>query len=182
VRFLHRRHRPRHAAVRPLFFIEIATRRVYLAGVSGRPNAEWVTQQARQFAWSSPDRPVPAAALIRDRDAKFTATFDDVFRSEGITVIKTPIQAPKANAHAERFVGTVRRECLDWLLITGERHLEYVLGVYVEHYNTRRPHRGLGLAPPRPSPELRLVGPSRPIKVKRRDRLGGLIHEYSAAA
>jgi putative transposase len=92
-----------------LFFIEIATRRVSLAGVSGRPNAEWVTQQARQFAWSLPDRPVPATALIRDRDAKFTATFDDAFRGEGITDITTPIQAPKANAHAERFVGTVRR-------------------------------------------------------------------------
>ena len=141
-----------------------------------------VSQQARQFAWSLGDRPVPATALIRDRDAKFTAAFDEVFRSEGLNVITTPIQAPKANAYAERFVGTVRRECLDWLLITGHRHLEHVLRVYVEHYNTHRPHRSLKLTPPQASPTLRLAGPPSPSSVKRQDRLGGLIHEYSAAA
>jgi transposase InsO family protein len=165
-----------------LFFIDLVTRRVHLAGVSARPNAGWVTQQARQFAWSLPDRRGLAAALIRDRDAKFTAAFDDVFQSEGITIIKTPIQAPKANAHAERFVGTVRRECLDWLLITGQRHLEHVLRVYVEHYNTHRPHRSLGLQPPHPRSRLRLAPASQPGNVTRQDRLGGLIHEYRAAA
>ena len=102
-----------------LFFIELATRRVHLAGATAYPNAGWVAQQARQFAWSLPDRPVAATALIRDRDAKFTSTFDEVFGTEAITIIKSPIQAPKANAYAERFVGTVRRECLDWLLTTG---------------------------------------------------------------
>jgi putative transposase len=108
---------------------------------------------------------------------------DEVFRAEAITIIKTPIQAPKANAYAERFVGTVRRECLDWLLITGQRHLEHVLRVYVDDYNTHRPHRSLALTPPRPSQlALRLVSASPPDNVKRRDRLGGLIHEYRAAA
>jgi putative transposase len=166
-----------------LFFIELATRRVHLAGATAHPNAGWVTQQARQFARSLRDRPAAATALIRDHDAKFTSTFDQVFRAEAITIIKTPIQAPKANAYAERFVGTVRRECLDWLLITGQRHLEHVLRVYVDHYNAHRPHRSLGLTPPRPSePALRLVSASPPKNVKRRDRLGGLIHEYRAAA
>jgi putative transposase len=155
---------------------------VHLAGVGAHPTAGWVSQQARQFAWSLGDRPVPATALIRDRDAKFTAAFDEVFRSEGLNVITTPIQAPKANAYAERFVGTVRRECLDWLLITGHRHLEHVLRVYVAHYNTHTPHRSLKLTPPQGSPTLRLAGPLSPSSVKRQDRLGGLIHEYSAAA
>jgi putative transposase len=164
-----------------LFFIELATRRVHLAGVGAHPTAGWVGQHARQFAWSLGDRPVPATALIRDRDAKFTAAFDEVFRTEGLNVITTPIQAPKANA-SERFVGTVRRECLDWLLITGHRHLERVLRVYLVHYNTHRPHRSLELTPPQARPTLRLAGPPSPSGVKRHHRLGGLIHEYSAAA
>jgi putative transposase len=166
-----------------LFFIELATRRVHLAGATAHPNAGWVTQQARQFAWSLRDRPVAATALIRDHDAKFTSTFDEVFRAEAITIIKTPVQPPKANAYAERFVGTVRRECLDWLLITGQRDLEHVLRIYVDHYNAHRPHRSRGLTPPQPSePALRLASASSPDNVKRRDRLGGLIHEYRAAA
>jgi putative transposase len=100
----------------------------------------------------------------------------------GLNVITTPIQAPKANAYAERFVGTVRREGLDWLLITGHRHLERVLRVYLVHYNTHRPHRSLELTPPQARPTLRLAGPPSPSGVKRHHRLGGLIHEYSAAA
>ena len=117
--------------------------------------------------------------LIHDRDSKFTAPFDEVFRSEGIEVIHTPIRAPQANAYAERFVRTIRAQCVDWLLILGRRHLERVLRTYVAHYNRERPHRGLALrspdstnADPRPSPR----------EIKRRDRLGGLIHEYHRAA
>jgi hypothetical protein len=135
-------------------------------GVSVYPTAGWVSQQARQFAWSLGDRPVPAAALIRDRDAKFAAAFDEVFRTEGLNVITTPIQAPKANAYAERFVGTVRRECLDWLLITGQRHLERVLRTYLVHYDTHRPHRSLELTPPQASPTLRLAAPPSPSGIK----------------
>jgi putative transposase len=117
--------------------------------------------------------------LVHDRDTKFAQAFDDVFRSEGIRVIKTPIEAPQANAFAERFIRTVRTECLDWLLILGRRHLERTLRAFVEHYNSERPHRGLKLRPPTPIAER---GRASPDQVKRRDRLGGLIHEYYAAA
>jgi putative transposase len=96
-------------------------------------------------------------------------------------VVKTPVRAPKANAFAERFVGTVRRECLDWLLILNRRHLEQVLHVFVDHYNSHRPHRSLDLVPPAEIGRKRLVSSSSD-DVKRRDRLGGLIHEYSYAA
>jgi putative transposase len=117
--------------------------------------------------------------LVHDRDSKFSGAFDEVFRSEGIKVIHTPICAPQANAYAERFVRTVRAECLDWLLIVGRRHLETVLRIYTAHYNRERPHRALALlrpdstnADPQPSGD----------EIKRRDRLGGLIHEYHRAA
>jgi putative transposase len=113
--------------------------------------------------------------LIRDRDSKYSGLFDEVFRGGGIRVVKTPARAPKANAVAERFVRTVRVECLDWLLILNRRHLERVLRVYVEHYNTHRPHRALRLQPPQPRepPPAAIVG-----EIEGHDRLGGLIHEY----
>jgi transposase InsO family protein len=112
--------------------------------------------------------------LIRDRDAKFSGPFDEVFRTEGVRVIRTPVRSPTANAFAERWVGTVRRECLDHLLILGRRHLERVLREYAIHYNLNRPHRGLALAVPEPSlVEVRDGG-----AVRRRDHLAGLIHEY----
>jgi putative transposase len=104
------------------------------------------------------------------------------FRSEGIEIIKTPVRAPKANATAERFVRTARAECLDWLLILNRRHLERVLRVFVDHYNSHRPHRSLNLAPPDPSAQNDRLGRPSTVGVKRRDRLGGLIHEYSRAA
>jgi transposase InsO family protein len=163
-----------------LFFIELASRRVHLAGCTASPTGAWVAQQARQFVWTLQEQTSRFRYLIRDRDAKFTRNVDAVFTSEGITIIKTPVQAPKANAFAERFVGTVRLECLDWLLIVNRRHLEHVLGVFVDHYNGHRPHRSLDLAPPAPTGHLSSVGSSRDLK--RRDRLGGLIHEYSYAA
>ena len=120
--------------------------------------------------------------LIRDRDSKYTRAFDAVFASEGIKIVKTPVRAPKANAIAERFVRTVRAECLDWLLIMNRRHLERVLRVFVCHYNTHRPQRSLNLVPPEP-PEKRLRAVRPPtVAIERRDRLGGLIHEYSLAA
>jgi putative transposase len=117
--------------------------------------------------------------LIHDRDAKFTAAFDEVFRSEGVRVIHTPFRAPRANAHAERFIRAVRAECLDWLLLLGPHHLERVLRVYVEHYNRERPHRALGRHPPDP---VELRPPPDADAVRRRDRLGGLLHEYYRAA
>jgi putative transposase len=164
------------------FFIELGSRRVHVAGCAQHPSGAWVAQQARQLSWSLADRVSPPRFLIHDRDSKFSGAFDEVFRSEGIEIVRTAIQAPQANAFAERFVGTVRRECLDWILITGRRQLERVLHTYVDHYNSHRPHRGLGLVPPHPRPALRLAAPADPLRVHRRDRLGGLIHEYRVAA
>jgi transposase InsO family protein len=159
-----------------LFFLELGSRRVHLAGISARPNGAWVTQQARNFTMRQDLTPI--ALLIRDRDAKFTASFDEVFGAEGVRVIRTPVRAPKANAFAERFVRTVRHECLDWTLLHGRRHLREVLDEYFEHYNRHRPHRGLNLACPEPH--------SRPKPttgaLTRRQRLGGLINEYTRAA
>jgi putative transposase len=165
-----------------LFFIELGSRRVHLAGCTANPTGTWVAQQARQFAWTVPERPTPFRFLIRDRDSKFTSDFDTVFRSERIEIVKTPVRAPKANAIAERFARTVRSECLDWLLIVNRRQFERVLRIYVDHYNTHRPHRSLHLAPPAPNAsELRIIRAAS-ADVKRRDRLGGLIHEYRCAA
>jgi transposase InsO family protein len=118
---------------------------------------------------------------LRDRDAKFANSFDDVFRSEGAEVLRTPVRAPRANAYAERWVRTVRAECLDWLLIVGQAHLERALRVYVKHYNEHRPHRALGLeAPDRPA--ALGVGAGQQGRIRQRDLLGGLIHEYHRAA
>jgi transposase InsO family protein len=136
-----------------------------------------VTQQARNLGLHFSECGV--RFLIRDRDAKYSGRFDEVFRSEGIRIVKTPVRAPKANAVAERFVRTVRSECLDWLLVLNRRHLEHVLRVYAEHYNRQRPHRALALRPPsgQATPSLPALG-----EIQRHDRLGGLIHEYYRAA
>jgi hypothetical protein len=122
-----------------LFFIELRTRRVFVAGCTAHPTAAWVTQQARNVCWRFDEAGHRPAVLIRDRDAKFPRAFDDVFRAQGARVVRAPYRAPRARAHAERWVGTVRRECLDWLLIVGERHLDQVLREYAEHYNAARP-------------------------------------------
>jgi transposase InsO family protein len=165
-----------------LFFLELSSRRVHVAGCTAKPDGSWTAQQARQLAWSLPERATPPRFLIHDRDSKFSRVFDEVFRSEGIDIIRTPFRAPQANAFAERWVGTVRRDCLDWLLISSRSQLERVLRVYVDHYNTHRPHRALGLTAPVPGPRLRLVSQGPPDQLRRRDRLGGLIHEYARAA
>jgi putative transposase len=131
-----------------LFFIELATRRVRLAGITTNPDGRWVVQQARNLLMEFADEDVPPRFLVRDRDSKFTRDFDEVFRSQGIRVIKAPVRAPKARAHAERWVGSVRRECLDRILILGRRHLQHVLATYTVHYNDHRPHRALGQRAP----------------------------------
>ncbi len=159
-----------------LFFLEVGSRRVWLGGVTTHPDGGWVTQCARNLAMVAPK----AGYLIRDRDSKFTGLFDEVFRTEGTSILRTPVRSPRANAHAERWVRTVRTECLDWLLVLGRRHLERVLRAYIVHYNAERPHRGLDLRAPAmnsyPARSGTLGG------VRRRDVLGGLIHEYEAAA
>jgi putative transposase len=169
-----------------LFFIELATRRVHLAGITTNPDSRWVFQQARNLLMQFDDDGAQPRFLVRDRDSKFTREFDEVFRSEVIRVIKAPVRAPKARAHAERWVGTVRRECLDRLLILGRRHLHHVLIGYTQHYNEHRPHRSLRQRPPL---STLVPGDEQPIaevidldRVRRRDLLGGLIHEYQLAA
>jgi putative transposase len=165
-----------------LFFIEIASRRVHLAGCTAHPDAEWVTQQARQVAWMFTERAEPVRFLIRDRDRKFTHGFDAVFEAENIRIVRTPIQAPEANGIAERFVRTARSECLDWLLILSARHLEHALTVFIDHYNGWRPHRSLDLAPPNGRTSAATRAGMLAITLKRRDRLGGLLHEYERVA
>jgi putative transposase len=165
-----------------LFFIELDTRRVHLAGVTANPDGAWVTQQARNLSLTLEERGRQLRFLLRDRDAKFCRAFDDVFGSQGAEVLLTPVQAPNANAYAERWIRTVRAECLDWLLIVGRRHSDQVLRVYVGHYNQHRPHRALGLEPPDPAAGFRIIAEDHRARVHRRDLLGGLLHEYRRAA
>jgi hypothetical protein len=162
------------------FFIELDTRRVHLAGVTANLAGAWVTQQARNLPLVLGERSV--RFVLRGRDAKLCRAFDDVFGSEDAEVLLTPVPASNANAFAERWIGTVRAECLDWLLIVGRGHLEQILRVYVEHYNRHRPHRALGLEPPSPATGLTHLGEDRRTRVHRRDLLGCLLHEYPRAA
>jgi putative transposase len=164
-----------------LFFIELKRRRVHLAGVTANPNGAWVAQQARNLIMTVAEQEQRPRFLIRDRDCKFTTVFDEVFRSEGIRVIRAPVAAPRAKAHAERWVGSVRRECLDRILIVSRTHLEAVLREYIAYYNTHRPHRSLEQQPPLVE-TVPVAGHDHEWHVQRRDRLGGLLHEYELAA
>ena len=163
-----------------LFVIELSTREVHILGVTDHPTGAFVTQVARNLVGDLADRGRSVEFLIRDRDAKFSASFDEVLRSEGIRVIKTPVRSPRANAYAERWVRTVRTECLDWLLVLGPGHLERVLLRYVRHYNRQRPHRGIDLSVPVSDSPVIAALPS--LHVHRHDVLGGLIHEYRPVA
>jgi transposase len=166
-----------------LVFIHHETRVVRIAGVTAKPVAEWVAQQARNLSMSLADEASTLKFLIRDRDTKFTAYFDAVFAADGVKVVKTPVRAPRANAICERVIGTLRRECLDRTLILGRRHLEAVLAEYVEHYNSHRPHRSLGNhAPSALDTTPAHIGDVAPARLRRSDHLGGLIHEYRMVA
>ena len=156
-----------------LFYIELGTRRIHLAGCTTNPDKTWVTQQARQQVWNVKDNAQNVAFLIHDNDKKFTASFDTVFSSEKMKVIHTPYQAPRANAFSERWVRTVREECLDQILIMDENHLRRVLKEYVEYYNHARPHQGINQHFP-------ISGPARKTRrpIRRRDIIGGMIHDY----
>lgn len=161
-----------------LFFIEVGTRRIHVTKATRNPDAAFVTQQARNLLVDATDRLLPLGLLIRDRDAKFTCSFDAVFEAEGARVILTPIRAPKANAYAERWVRTVRSEVLDWTLVLGRRHLDRLLERYEGHYNSHRSHRGIALAPPDAcgtAPPLPAGG-----TIRRQAVLAG-INEYVAA-
>jgi putative transposase len=155
------------------------TRRVVVSPATAHPTATWMTRQARNLLMEL-ERGSRVRFVVHDHDTKFAEPFDEVFRSKGAEVILTPIRAPNANAHVERWIATARHECLDWMLVLGREHLDHVLRTYVEHYNRKRPHRALALTAP-----LADVCASAPVnvgEVRRRDLRGGLIHEYYAAA
>jgi len=157
-----------------LFFIELGTRRVHISGVTANPTGAWTTQQARQLIWKLEDKKAEFHFLLHDNDTKFTDRFNAVFCSEGLHVIHTPYQAPNANAFAERWVRTVREECLDHVLILNETHLRNVLREYVEdYYNSARPHQGIGQGIPWPRGQP--VGSG---AVQKRKVLGGIINDY----
>jgi transposase len=160
-----------------LFVIEVQSRVVHFLGVTANPTGAWVTQVARNFTSTLDERGRCFRFLLRDRDTKFTTSFDAVFAAVGTEVTRTPAQAPRANAFAERWVRTVRQDCLDHILVVSRQHLESVLSDYLRHYNQARPHRGLRLELPVPRPEQRHVG-----AVRCHDVLSGLIHEYERAA
>ena len=163
------------------FLLEIGSRQVYILGITRHPTGQWVTQQARNLVMTMGERAAGFRFLVRDRDATFTASFDEVFADAGIAVLRSPPRAPKANAYAERWVSTVRRECLDRLLIFHERQLVRVLADYETHYNTHRPHRSVDQRSPIVSLAV-LPGQSLSPTIRRTDVLGGLIHEYRHAA
>jgi len=162
-----------------LFVIEVERRVVHLLGVTANPDNPWVTPVVRTFATELEEAGRRLRFLVRDGDAKFTSSFDTVFASIGNEAIKTPVRSPRANAFAERWVSTLRDDCLDHLLIFRRRHLEAVVTEYLHHYNRSRPHRGLELEPPEPATAGENTGTG---TIRRRDVLGGLIHEYELAA
>jgi transposase InsO family protein len=162
-----------------LFMMEIQTRTVHILGVTAHPTGTWTAQQARNLLMDLGERASGFRFLIRDRDSKFTAAFDGVFSGNGTRVIKAPVRSPRANSYAERFAGTLRRECPGHVLILGERHLRSILAEYVRHYNRHRPHQGLRQEPPqrRSSQTTDITA-----RIERKQVLGGLLSEYRRAA
>jgi transposase InsO family protein len=160
------------------FVVEVGTRRVHILGVTRHPTGAWVTQQARNFMMALGERADGFRFLVRDPDTKFIASFDAGFAAAGIEVLPSRPRAPKGNAYAERWVSTIRRECLDRMLIFSERQLVQVLGKYEEHYNTHR-HRSLKRLSPVADVD---IGSEDTATVERTEILGGLIKEYRHAA
>jgi len=159
--------------------MEVGTRTVHILGVTAHPTAAWATQLARNLLADLGERDSGFRYLLRDRDSRYTQACDAVFTSDGIEILKSAPQAPKMNAHAERFIRTDRAECTDRMLIYNEQHARRVLAQYAEHYNSGRPHRALNLRAPADDPD---VTPFPTQRIQRHDVLGGLIHEYRNAA
>jgi transposase InsO family protein len=163
-----------------LFFVSLERRRIEFVASTSNPDGRWVEQQARNLLMLLADREHSFRFLLHDRDSEFSRAFDELFRSEDMKIIRTPIRAPNANAYAERWVGTLRRECLDRILIINRRHLEHVLRLYTAHYNRHRPHRSLSNQPPDEQPAAAVPVPAR--RIHKHELLGGLVNEYKAAA
>jgi len=159
------------------FFLEIGTRRVHISGITAQPTQRWVAQQTRQLMWDLDAEERRFTHVLRDNDGKYGAVFDAVFESEGIELVRTPLRTPRANAYAERWVRSVREECLDRVIILDQRHLAYILREYAQYFNTARPHQGIAQQIPCPP-----VGQSRSGRVARRDLPGGVLHDYYRAA
>ena len=167
-----------------LVFIEHGTRRMHLGGVTAHPTGAWTVQQARNLALDLNERFGDFRFLIRDRGSNFTAAFDAVFQASGTTILRTAVQVPRMNATCERLVGTLRRELLDRMLILGEAQLRAVLTEYEEHYNTARPHQGIGQRIPDAEhhPPCLTAGNFHARQIRRKSVLSGLINEYMRAA
>ncbi|MFI0772624.1 integrase core domain-containing protein [Streptomyces sp. NPDC021218] len=165
-----------------LFFIDHDTRHVHIPGITRHPTGPCITQQARNYLMDLGDRAESIKFLIRDRGAYFTDSFDAVFQATGIRVVPTLPAVPRMNAIAERWIGSCRREATDRILITGERHLRLIVSEYAEHYNRHRPHRSLGQRAPNRLTEPEPLTATDNTRIRRRDRLGGLIHEYTQVA
>jgi putative transposase len=165
-----------------LFFIHVQSRRVIVSNATRHPDAEWVAQQARNFCMEFQEQDDRPTHVIRDGDGKFRGAFDDILRSEGIAVQRLPIRAPNLNAHAERWVQSLKQECLDHFIVFGRRHLDYLISEYVEHYHTERPHQAKGNLPlTGAGPPRRFTG-APPGKIVCHERLGGLLRHYHRVA
>ena len=164
-----------------LFFIDIETRKVFYAGATANPTGAWTTQAARNLFLRHSERLADARALVRDRGSQFVDSFDEIFRTEGLKILKTPIRTPVANTFAERWIGSIRRELLDRTIIWNRRQLEHLVTGYITHYNEHRPHRSLGQRPPTPNADPPPTPPAT-VTVLRTARCDGLINEYRNAA